>query len=68
MYSSYGGDGRISQTARDYADTVDCARILRAEKIAETYLKRPEPNARLSKPHKMLTVRKRNDYALGIAN
>ncbi|GFY38683.1 hypothetical protein TNIN_12231 [Trichonephila inaurata madagascariensis] len=50
----------IGQTARDYAD-------IRAEKTAETNLKRPKPYAGLSKPLKILNVRKRKDYAPGIA-
>ncbi|KAL3281537.1 hypothetical protein HHI36_004745, partial [Cryptolaemus montrouzieri] len=48
----------IGQTARDYADNVNNARILRAEKLQNPSAKRAEPYAGLSKLLKMTTLRK----------
>ncbi|GFT90741.1 hypothetical protein TNCV_3010981 [Trichonephila clavipes] len=60
VIKSYRGDWpTIGQTARDYADTFDNARILMAEKLRKPNCKETRALPGLSKPLKIITLRKR---------
>ncbi|GFS42088.1 uncharacterized protein TNIN_49981 [Trichonephila inaurata madagascariensis] len=54
----------IDQTARDYADTVDNARILEAEKTAQANCKEARILRRAPKLLKMIILRKRKDCSM----
>ncbi|XP_015176910.1 PREDICTED: uncharacterized protein LOC107066621 [Polistes dominula] len=54
----------IGQTARNYVDTVDNARILRAKKTTEANSKEARTYVGFSKLFKMIIMRKLKDYCM----